>query len=986
MRYALFILFILPLLCKSQPSRYRAFTMADGLPSNNVYRCVEDDKGFLWIATDAGLARFDGKRFTVFTTHDGLPDNEVIDVVKEKNGRIWANCFKQTPAYFDEANNRFINSTTDPILRLIPERNNVMYCTALKDGGVMFANDKSYIIKDGKITIYGEGPKSDTYFVIKNADGSVVKLGGAYIDKKNSRIFKLYRTIGHTYTDSAAITKAVLGDIFTYENNDHNLYMFNRARGWIYKCSNFTSKPFGFKLDSIKSPELFSSVGFTSNSFYLIGFSGKILLYDKKTLQHRFDISGNYLPNSVYKDRKGNMWVGTIDKGLLYYENNRFNAVQIPQNLNSSNFLSIAGKPDGAILAGGFYGTILEAKGSTVIIHQVPAKNNIIARQKKILVLKNDVYTFSESGMYVNYDHPLLNLLTKTRIFGKTAIVYNDSILLVGTAVGLQKFNTNTKAATLLRAFTKRVTAMASSSDGAAYIGSTDGLYKYNYTTRITTELKNKSALLKERIASICISPDNLVWVATSSQGIAVLKNDELLLRIAETDGMINNATRCITTGRPGEVWLGTSNGISRINYTLKNNRLGYKILNLTRTDGLTDNIINELVWNRDTVYAATSNGISIIPADISVRKFSIPVQLTGVSVNQRDTLQQSYYKLKYWQNNLQLQFAGVELGGHFKNFQYTIDKNATWLNLPDNTLALQLESGDHIVQVRAVDINGTVGSNILKLRFDIATPFWKSAWFWIISAIVVQVILIYFINQRHRKKKEDRLAKQIAGVQTAALEQQAFTSLMNPHFMFNALNSIQHYINLQDRQNTNRYLSDFASLIRKNFEAAQQSFIPLEQELENIRIYLGLEQMRFSDRFAYKLSVPDHIDTEDWMIPTMILQPLLENALLHGIMPSAIKGELEIDVRIENGYLLVTVMDNGIGIRNSMALHTNSEHKSRGTELIKKRIAALSNFGTGPITIKMSPLSDDEKNPGNRTVLTIPPDLYDAWLAAQRA
>jgi len=270
-------------------------------------------------------------------------------------------------------------------------------------------------------------------------------------------------------------------------------------------------------------------------------------------------------------------------------------------------------------------------------------------------------------------------------------------------------------------------------------------------------------------------------------------------------------------------------------------------------------------------------------------------------------------------------------------------------------------------------------------MEFNIATPFWKAAWFWLIIVISLQLLTIYLVSQWLKKRKETKLAKEIAGVQTAALEQQAFTSLMNPHFMFNALNSIQHYINMQDRQNANHYLSDFASLIRKNFEAAQQSFIPLEQELENIKIYLRLEQMRFTNRFSYHINIDESIDADYWMIPTMMLQPLLENALLHGIMPSSVNGELVIDLKEQDRNLVITITDNGIGIENSRALKENSEHKSHGMELIKKRITALSHFVAEPITFTMSPAFDNAINPGNKIILLIPAGLHKAWLHAHK-
>lgn len=202
---------------------------------------------------------------------------------------------------------------------------------------------------------------------------------------------------------------------------------------------------------------------------------------------------------------------------------------------------------------------------------------------------------------------------------------------------------------------------------------------------------------------------------------------------------------------------------------------------------------------------------------------------------------------------------------------------------------------------------------------------------------------------------------------------------------MFNALNSIQHYINVQDRQNANRYLSDFASLIRKNFEAAQQSFIPLEQEIENLKIYLRLEQMRFNERFSYQIKIEENLDTEDWMIPTMILQPLLENALLHGILPSDLEGKLLIELKLEDSNLVIIITDNGIGVENSMALKEISGHKSRGMELIKKRITSLSHFGSQVMSISMSPPFESEKNPGNKITLFIPLTLHPVWLQAQQ-
>jgi len=956
-------------ICRAQQSKYNAFTVNDGLPSNYVYRAIEDNKGFMWVATDAGIARFDGKHFQVFTTRDGLPDNEVLAVVKENSGRIWVNCFKQKPAYFDEIKNRFVNATEDSSLAKITEGTSVMLFFPLQDGGIMFYNELgSFIYKDKKLTEYKDG-----FFIKKNEDGSRLRYEEGAVDPvtKRSQLI-ISRVKGDTRLESAGIQTTATGRSLLFGTNDGKFYLFKTSEGKCFIYSEFKLNPLRFRVDSVTIPESFNNFEFTYDCFYLLGSSNKIYLFNKKTLQREAVINGNYLGNSVYKDNKGNLWVCTIDKGLLVYNKTQFGTVKMPGGFTHTNFLSIARRPDGTLLAGNFYGEVLESRGNKVSIHTIP-KEALIARVRKIIISQNKVFTFSETGIHVNYAKKLTSA-------GKTAVAYNDSVIIIGMSTSLQKLNTITEQLSRLKS-QKRITAVTRSADGNIYYGSTDGLYKLK---KVNKSPGASDPLLPDRATSLCGTPDNLVWVATSGNGVVILQNDRPLLHISEKEGIINNATRSITTTRPGQVWVGTVGGISVINYTLHDKKIAYTIQNLSVNDGLVNNMVNEMFYQKDSVYAATGNGISVIPANISIPKFNIPVQLIRISVNQRDTIISSNYRLGYNERNIQMEFAGIELSGHFKKLQYTLDKNKDWSSLDENILAVQLNSGNHTVQVRAVDVNGNISNKILTVKFDIAAPFWKTIWFWMAAALMIQFVTIFLVNRRQKSRREAKLAKEIAGVQLASLEQQAFTSLMNPHFMFNALNSIQHYINVQDRQNANRYLSDFASLIRKNFEAAQQSFIPLEQELENIKIYMRLEQMRFNDRFSYRVVVDENLEPDDWMIPTMVLQPLLENALLHGIMPSAVKGKIVIELKDLENNLLIVITDNGIGIDNSLALKDVNGHKSRGMELIKKRIAALSRFGQRAVTISMSQAFDSRKNPGNRIHLLIPAELHRAWMQAQ--
>jgi ligand-binding sensor domain-containing protein/signal transduction histidine kinase len=985
MRLAVFTLFML---CVSlhgvaQQQNYTAFTVNDGLPSNYIQPCVEDDKGFLWVCTDSGIARFDGKHFQLFTTKEGLPDNEVLAVIKETNGRIWVSCFKQGPAYFDEIKNRFISGVTDTNLRKVKLGTAMMYLFSLQGGGVMYYNETGYyFLKDKKVVRYN--PYADGVVVKQFKNGTKIVWNNSRIRQKPPTLkTTFYHVAGGTRTDSISLGFHHANDVVLPAfNNDrfYNLRLYSR-RCYIY--TDFETTPFKFKTDSVVLPEACIYYSFTPTFLSFYGSSGKIYVYDKKTLKLLLTTGGNYAPNSLLNDSKGNIWISTIDKGLLMYRKTTIQHLTLPPGFQNSNFFSIAQGPGGSVLAGNFNGEVLENNGGKAITHALSKTPIQLYRVRKIIVSQNKVFTFSENGTSVNFENGILTVIGSL-FYAKTAVKYNDSIILVGQVGAFYKLNTVTEKATRLNFLPKRVTALAKTSDGMVYYGSTDGLYKYSYAQNKGWALTKDNQLFAERVTDLCATADGLLWVATSGKGVFAVKNDKVQYHFTTANGIINNAVRNIVAAAPGQLWIGTGDGISILNYAVKDKAVR-KIQNLSVNDGLTNNVINEMVYQNDTVYAATADGISVIPAKISIPKFNIPVYLTGISINQRDTILSASYKLKSSQRNIQMHFAGVELGGHFKNLQYTLDRLRNWIALDQNTLTIQLSSGSHTVQVRAVDVNGNISNKILTLKFDVETPFWKSVWFWITLAAITQIAIIYVVNRRLKKRKEARLAKEILNVQTASLEQQAFTSLMNPHFMFNALNSVQHYINLQDRQNANRYLSDFASLIRKNFEAAQQSFIPLEQEMENIKIYLRLEQMRFNDRFAYEVAIADNLDTEDWMVPTMIVQPLLENALLHGLMPSSIDGKLTIGLTEQNGDLLITITDNGIGMANSVALKALGNHKSRGMELIRKRVGALSRFGAHAITISMAPAFASEKNPGNQVTLFIPRNLHAAWQQAQR-
>jgi LytS/YehU family sensor histidine kinase len=198
----------------------------------------------------------------------------------------------------------------------------------------------------------------------------------------------------------------------------------------------------------------------------------------------------------------------------------------------------------------------------------------------------------------------------------------------------------------------------------------------------------------------------------------------------------------------------------------------------------------------------------------------------------------------------------------------------------------------------------------------------------------------------------------------------------MNPHFIFNALNSVNSFIANNDERAANKYLSDFSLLMRSVLENSEEDFIPLEKEIELLNLYVKLEHFRFKDKFDYKINIDEKIDVGDFVIPPMLLQPYVENAVWHGLRYKEEKGMLEIGFEpMDRDKLLITISDDGIGRKRSKALKTEHQKKqnSKGMGNIKERIAILNTMYKDKVDVVIKDLHENEE--GTRVQLILKKD-----------
>jgi LytS/YehU family sensor histidine kinase len=220
-------------------------------------------------------------------------------------------------------------------------------------------------------------------------------------------------------------------------------------------------------------------------------------------------------------------------------------------------------------------------------------------------------------------------------------------------------------------------------------------------------------------------------------------------------------------------------------------------------------------------------------------------------------------------------------------------------------------------------------------------------------------------------KRRLSELNRKISEITQANLRQQ-----MNPHFIFNTLNSIQYYMYQHDKLATNNYLTKFSSLMRKVLENSQHTSVPLRDELDALNLYLELEMIRFKDKFDFSIKVDEDIDTLQFKVPTMLIQPYVENSICHGLMPSEGKGLVKIDIKLEKEYLACTIEDNGIGREASRDKKTNSKnnHSSLGTQIVTSRLDLVNAlYGTSLKTIYTDLKKINGEPSGTRVEIQIP-------------
>jgi hypothetical protein len=495
------------------------------------------------------------------------------------------------------------------------------------------------------------------------------------------------------------------------------------------------------------------------------------------------------------------------------------------------------------------------------------------------------------------------------------------------------------------------------------YLALNDGLYLLR--NKKMTELKWNGEPI---FAAAMTALNNKVYVGTKNQGVLELENDVIKRQLKFLNTIENITVRALYV-KGQQLWGCTNSDFFRIDLT------NGKMEQYSRNLGINAKDVNSICSIGDVIFLGAKKHLHSLPMELHPTNSHKPkIFFTKISCNNGETLSENM-ELPYDFSNLQFDFTAFSYRSR-KNLTYKYRLkgfNNDWVSTTfdnPNVVYSSLPWGNYKFEVMAVNESGLAG-NVISYTFSVTPPVWQRGWFYIIATIC-SVVIMYLFFQRsiQTMRKRNEIEKKLINSQLSALKAQ-----MNPHFMYNALNSIQSLILKQDIKNSNLYLSKFSNLMRKVLDASGKESISLQEETSILMLYLDLEKLRFGEDFNYSLHLSDQIDPYAVHIPSMILQPFVENALKHGLLHKKGEKKLNLDFELVDQQVICTIQDNGIGRVRSKEIQNraSSSHRSFAIAATEKRVELLNAFAQGKYQVEVLDMYENDLASGTKVTIKIP-------------
>jgi hypothetical protein len=676
------------------------------------------------------------------------------------------------------------------------------------------------------------------------------------------------------------------------------------------------------------------------------------------------DISELYYPDKAFSgcliDREGNYWMTTLQDGIIRIPNMNMRVWNSENKLVLDNKISRIFKNKEAIYFASNKGAFAELSVKTSAIKYFPTE------------ISGDVQSFDfdeESGkLKFNINNKLYEW-TKDKLTSKVSEIkaikaykeLNDNVF-IGSSHGFfindSAFNRNWVREIFIPRTKNQI-----------WIATNKGLFQYQNDKNSWSE---KRVYFKGiQVASITMDTLNCELIVMTFNGH---------LHSLDSTGKIKFITKLPSEIVPYKLAVYSQKGY----YVATNKGLWIynvnqnKWINLNRLAGVAADNVKDLALDEKEIWLATGNGLQLIPYVNAEAGIKAIVYVKNLMVDQKKIKDFSNIQMDYKQQLFIFPEASIyRSNGEFLYAYRLKGTDTSWFTLPSDIQRIQITnipSGNFEIELKVIDHNGNSSENTIILSGYSNPPYWRTWWFVSVLSLLLICSIIFFFKLRILRLKSAQL-KEIKRIkienELRLSRETALKSQMNPHFVFNVLNSIKSYIYKNDKQKANTYLNEFSNLIRTFLNMSNSSSITIAEELKMLKTYISLESMMLGGEFIFDQDVDESVDQSSSKIPSLLIQPFIENAFKHGLQHRSGLKKLALEVKKIGSYLIITIEDNGVGREESAKInaHSNSQHASFAGDAIKKRIELI-NRDEEIVCITFTDLFENKKATG--TLVTI--------------
>jgi ligand-binding sensor domain-containing protein len=949
-------LFISVTLFAHEPASVR-FDIQSGLPSNEVYDVLKDKNGLLWFATDRGVASYDGYQFDVYTVADGLTDNTVFQLYEDWEGKLWMItyngrlCYMQNRSVYEYKYNQQLNDYLQhiEIIHTFQVQKDGSIDIGFITAGILHISPAGLITKWKKpdavadqILQVEEDPEGRMLMGI-NEQSLKINFGVVASRLNNKELFTVVGP-GSISTRRVDILKRKNGNVvISYRSRVVEL-LENEAN-----IHTYSPTPMCFFEDH--------QGGFWTGAQDGVYYHAPgMKMHDAP--QHWY---ADVAVISVCEDHEGGFWLCTQSSGVIYIPDINV-LVSRSASLVTVNPLMTVYKH--VLYRIDNQNNLVKDDGvSAAFVCKVEGLGNQLIADEQ----NNRLLFTSHSGFYqirMNNVVKFPELIYKD--IHRTVIPVSDTAFIMSEPWGVFLLSPSGMKYLKTKSGTKvRTTQICLDHSQQLWIGTITGLLLKRGDSLFSQNFRDER--LNVRITAIAVLQDGRRVMSTSGKGI-LIDDSKTIRSIGLTDGLPSLLVHTLTVDDKGIVWAATAKGLCSIKIADQTVTVfQYPLFNLFSPPGQMWPFADSgrlfiMGWNSFISCGIGSLNKRVPPPPILIKK---------VSVNDSDYTNSSGIGFGPEQVNIKISYAGLSyrMGGQIR-YRYRLHAADDWSYTTSNEITFPfLSHGQYTFEISAQNENGMWSSKPATFSFVIYPPFWRSGWFLVVAVLLFLVLTFLIVRfQIRRIRRRNKLR-----VQVLEFRQQVLAAQMNPHFIFNALNTIQANVLNANQNLALLTISRFAKLMRSNLESISSGWISLNEELESLSLYLEIEKTRFHQRFDFEIIKDDHLDINVINVPPLLLQPIAENAVRHGIMGIEQGGQITIKLYFKRSWLHVIIEDNGIG-REASRLHKGLNHQPAGSGITAERLKTLCSLTSVPYCFETEDLTDAKGTPcGTRVTMNIP-------------